>query len=133
MKIENTKAQMRKGVLEFCILSILNNGDAYTSEILSTLKSAEMIVVEGTIYPLLTRLKNTGLLTYRWEESTSGPPRKYYVLTENGGMFLKELDKTWHNLVNSVHQAMLYSIDQVANGTFLTYRGTRLKPKHQLI
>lgn len=104
MKIENTKAQMRKGVLEFCILSILNNGDAYTSEILSSLKSAEMIVVEGTIYPLLTRLKNAGLLTYRWEESTSGPPRKYYVLTENGGMFLKELDKTWNSLINSVNQ-----------------------------
>ncbi|MEN8702953.1 MAG: PadR family transcriptional regulator [Polaribacter sp.] len=104
MKIENTKAQMRKGVLEFCILSVLNNGDAYTSEILSSLKSAEMIVVEGTIYPLLTRLKNAGLLTYRWEESTSGPPRKYYVLTENGSMFLKELDKTWTNLIHSVNQ-----------------------------
>lgn len=104
MKIENTKAQMRKGVLEFCILSILNNGDAYTSEILKTLKSAEMIVVEGTIYPLLTRLKNAGLLTYRWEESTSGPPRKYYVLTENGGLFLKELNKTWSNLISSVNQ-----------------------------
>ena len=104
MKIENAKAQMRKGVLELCILAILKNGDAYTSEILSGLKSAEMIVVEGTIYPLLTRLKNAGLLTYRWEESTSGPPRKYYVLTENGGMFLKELDKTWSNLINSVHQ-----------------------------
>ena len=104
MNIENTKAQMRKGVLEFCILSILKNGDAYTSEILSSLKKAEMIVVEGTIYPLLTRLKNTGLLTYRWEESTSGPPRKYYVLTENGRMFLKELDKTWSNLVAAVNQ-----------------------------
>ena len=104
MKIENTKAQMRKGVLEFCILSILKHGDAYTSEILSTLKGAEMIVVEGTIYPLLTRLKNAGLLTYRWEESTSGPQRKYYVLTENGGMFLKELSKTWSNLVNAVDQ-----------------------------
>jgi len=104
MKIENTKAQMRKGVLEYCILSILKNGDAYTSEILSTLKGAEMIVVEGTIYPLLTRLKNTGLLTYRWEESTSGPPRKYYVLTENGGMFLKELDKNWNKLVQAVNQ-----------------------------
>jgi len=103
MKIENTKAQMRKGVLEFCILSILKNGDAYTSEILSSLKKAEIIVVEGTIYPLLTRLKNTGLLTYRWEESTSGPPRKYYVLTENGGLFLKELSKTWHNLVAAVN------------------------------
>ena len=104
MKLENTKAQMRKGVLEYCILSILQKGDAYTSEILDTLKSVHMIVVEGTIYPLLTRLKNAGLLTYRWEESTSGPPRKYYVLTENGNLFLKELDTTWTNLVNSVNQ-----------------------------
>ena len=104
MRIENTKAQMRKGVLEYCILSILKNGDAYTSEIISTLKGAEMIVVEGTIYPLLTRLKNAGLLTYRWEESTSGPPRKYYVLTENGALFITELDSTWNNLVNAVHQ-----------------------------
>jgi PadR family transcriptional regulator PadR len=103
MNIENTKAQMRKGVLEFCILSILKNGDAYTSEILSSLKKAEMIVVEGTIYPLLTRLKNTGLLTYRWEESTSGPPRKYYVLTETGVLFLKELSATWGNLVAAVN------------------------------
>ena len=104
MNIENTKAQMRKGVLEFCILSILKNGDAYTSEIISTLKSAEMIVVEGTIYPLLTRLKNSGLLSYRWEESTSGPPRKYYVLTESGKLFLKELDTTWSNLKTAVNQ-----------------------------
>lgn len=104
MKIENTKAQMRKGVLEYCILFILKNGDAYTSEILASLKSAEMIVVEGTIYPLLNRLKNAKLLSYRWEESTSGPPRKYYALTEKGTAFLKELDKTWGNLVNAVHK-----------------------------
>ena len=104
MKIENTKAQMRKGVLEYCILSILQHGDAYTSEIISTLKSAEMIVVEGAIYPLLTRLKNSGLLSYRWEESTSGPPRKYYVLTESGKLFLKELDTTWSNLKTAVNQ-----------------------------
>ena len=104
MNIENTKAQMRKGELEYCILSILHVGDAYTSEILSTLKSAEMIVVEGTIYPLLTRLKNAGLLSYRWEESTSGPPRKYYLITENGKMFLRELNKTWLNLINAVNQ-----------------------------
>jgi PadR family transcriptional regulator PadR len=104
MKIENTKAQMRKGVLEYCILSILQHGDAYTSEIISTLKSAEMIVVEGTIYPLLTRLKNSGLLSYRWEESSSGPPRKYYVLSESGQQFLKELDITWNNLMLAVNQ-----------------------------
>jgi len=104
MKIENTKAQMRKGVLEYCILSILQHGDAYTSEIISTLKSAEMIVVEGTIYPLLTRLKNSGLLSYRWEESTFGPTRKYYVLTESGKLFLKELDTTWSNLKTAVNQ-----------------------------
>ncbi len=104
MKIENTKAQMRKGVLEYCILSLLRDNDAYTSEILSQLKEAKMIVVEGTIYPLLTRLKNAGLLTYRWEESTSGPPRKYYELTEKGTDFLKELNSTWRELTTAVDQ-----------------------------
>lgn len=103
MKIENTKAQMRKGVLEFCILSILNDKDAYVAELLSTLKDAKMLVVEGTIYPLLTRLKNAGLLSYRWEESTSGPPRKYYSLTETGKLFLNELNTTWSELQHAVN------------------------------
>jgi PadR family transcriptional regulator PadR len=102
MKIENTKAQMRKGVLEYCILSILKDGEAYTSDILETLKDAKMLVVEGTIYPLLTRLKNAGLLAYRWEESTSGPPRKYYALTETGKLFLNELNSTWSELQQAV-------------------------------
>lgn len=102
MKIENTKAQMRKGVLEYCILSILKDEDAYVAEILNTLKDAKMLVVEGTIYPLLTRLKNAGLLSYRWEESSSGPPRKYYGLTETGKIFLKELNTTWNELQNAV-------------------------------
>ena len=102
MKIENTKAQMRKGVLEYCILSILKDGEAYTSDILVTLKDAKMLVVEGTIYPLLTRLKNAGLLAYRWEESTSGPPRKYYALTETGKLFLTELNTTWSELQQAV-------------------------------
>ena len=103
MKIENTKAQMRKGVLEYCILSILQHGDAYTSEILSELKDAKLLVVEGTVYPLLTRLKNVGLRNYRWEESTSGPPRKYYGLTETGKLFLNELNTTWSELVEAVN------------------------------
>ena len=103
MNIENTKAQMRKGVLEFCILSVLKEKDAYTSEILETLKNAKLLVVEGTIYPLLTRLKNDELLTYRWEESTSGPPRKYYKLTETGQNFLNELNGTWTELSNAVN------------------------------
>ncbi|QFZ55180.1 PadR family transcriptional regulator [Oceanihabitans sp. IOP_32] len=102
MKIENTKAQMRKGVLEFCILSVLKDDDAYVAEILNTLKNAKLLVVEGTIYPLLTRLKNAGLLHYRWEESTSGPPRKYYGLTDKGKLFLKELNTTWNELHNAV-------------------------------
>jgi PadR family transcriptional regulator PadR len=103
MNIENTKAQMRKGVLEYCILSILRDEDKYASEILDTLKDAKMLVVEGTIYPLLTRLKNAGLLSYRWEESTSGPPRKYYGLTETGKVFLKELNTTWDELRTAVN------------------------------
>ncbi len=102
MKIENTKAQMRKGVLEYCILSILKNGEAYPSEIIEKLKEGKLIVVEGTLYPLLTRLKNAGILTYRWEESKSGPPRKYYQLTKVGEEFLKELETTWNELVKAV-------------------------------
>lgn len=104
MDIENAKAQMRKGVLEFCILSVLKRGEAYPSDIISELKKAKLIVVEGTLYPLLTRLKNDGLLNYRWEESTQGPPRKYYRLTETGSVFLGELQKTWGELAHAVEQ-----------------------------
>lgn len=104
MKIENTKAQMRKGVLEYCILGILSKDHAYASDIIERLKSAELIVVEGTLYPLLTRLKNAGLLEYRWEESNAGPPRKYYSLSAQGRAFLFELKRTWENLNNAVEQ-----------------------------
>ena len=104
MKIENVKAQMRKGVLEFCILTILSEGDAYASDIIKELKSAELIVVEGTLYPLLTRHKNAGLLNYRWEESTQGPPRKYYIISDKGKNVLTELDTSWNNLTNSVEK-----------------------------
>jgi PadR family transcriptional regulator PadR len=102
--LENTQAQMRKGVLEFCILSILSHTEVYPSDIIARLKEAKLIVVEGTLYPLLTRLKNAGLLTYRWEESKSGPPRKYYSLTPLGEKFLEELRMTWNELVEAVHQ-----------------------------
>lgn len=102
MKLDNTKAQMKKGVLEFCILSILSNKDCYASEIIVELKGSKLIVVEGTLYPLLTRQKNAGLLSYRWEESTQGPPRKYYTLTELGREFLKELNTSWNELVTAV-------------------------------
>jgi len=102
MSLENTQAQMRKGILEFCILSILEKNEAYPSEILETLKDAKLIVVEGTLYPLLTRLKNMDLLAYRWEESNSGPPRKYYCLTPPGKDFLEELKGTWEELNKAV-------------------------------
>jgi len=101
--IENTKAQMRKGVLEFCILSALSEKELYPTEIIDRMKEARLVVVEGTLYPLLTRLKNMGLLTYRWEESTSGPPRKYYRLTELGVQFLQELKTSWDDLVKAVY------------------------------
>ena len=104
MDIENTKAQMRKGILEYCILSILKKGEAYPSDLLQGLKDAKLIVVEGTLYPILTRLKNEGLLNYRWEESSQGPPRKYYALTQDGKLFLKELSKTWNELSNAVKE-----------------------------
>lgn len=104
MNIENSQAQMRKGILEFCILSILLQGDAYTNDIIQKLKDAKLIVVEGTLYPLLNRLKNEGLLSYRWEESNSGPPRKYYQLTDKGKIFLEALRVTWKELVESVNK-----------------------------
>jgi PadR family transcriptional regulator PadR len=102
MSLENTQAQMRKGILEYCILSILSRGEAYPSEILEALKNEKLLVVEGTLYPLLTRLKNDELLSYRWEESNSGPPRKYYHITASGNAFLNELDKTWTELKDAV-------------------------------
>lgn len=102
MNIENIKAQMRKGILEFCVLSILRHDEAYTSDIIERLKKARLLVVEGTIYPLLNRLKNVEILHYRWEESLSGPPRKYYYLTEKGQKSLKELQSTWEELSRSV-------------------------------
>lgn len=101
--LENTQAQMRKGVLEFCILSILSHEEVYPSDIIARMKQSKLIVVEGTLYPLLTRLKNAGLLTYRWEESKSGPPRKYYSLTPLGEKFLDELRLTWIELVEAVN------------------------------
>ncbi len=104
MSLENTQAQMRKGILEYCILSILEKKEAYPSEILETLKEAKLIVVEGTLYPLLTRLKNMELLSYRWEESLSGPPRKYFTITKMGKAFLEELDNTWLELSLAINK-----------------------------
>ena len=108
MNIDNAKAQMRKGVLEYCILSILAKKDFYTSDIIRALKENDLIVVEGTLYPLLTRQKNAGLLQYRWEESLQGPPRKYYKLTETGKIYLKELDSSWDDLIKSVNSIKNY-------------------------
>lgn len=104
MDIENTKAQMRKGILEYCILSVLSRNSCYASDIIKELKEAEVIVVEGTLYPLLTREKNAGLLSYRWEESPQGPPRKYYELTDQGRSYLSDLDNSWMELVESVNR-----------------------------
>jgi len=102
MKKETTKAQMRKGILEYCILLVLENNPQYVSDILEDLEKSRMIVVEGTLYPVLTRLKNEGFLGYRWEESLQGPPRKYYELTDTGKLFLNELGNVWNELVNAV-------------------------------
>lgn len=99
---ENVRSQMRKGVLEYCILSILNRKEAYASNILEDLKMANMLVVEGTLYPLLIRQKNQGLLSYRWEESPQGPPRKYYVITDKGRQQLAEMDAAWEEMVRSI-------------------------------
>ena len=104
MNIDNTQSQMRKGVLEFCILSIIKQGEAYPSDIIEKMKEAKLDILEGTLYPLLTRLKNAELLTYRWVESSSGPPRKYFSMTEKGETFYRELETTWNVLANAVHQ-----------------------------
>ncbi len=100
--VENIKSQMRKGVLEYCILGLLKRGDYYATTLIADLKEADMIVVEGTLYPLLTRLKNQGLLSYRWEESPQGPPRKYYALTEKGYEALADMDAAWNGVIQSI-------------------------------
>lgn len=103
MNLENAKQQMKKGILEYCALAIISRGEVYASDILEEMKAANLIVVEGTLYPMLTRLKNEGLLTYKWVESKSGPPRKYFQLTEEGSSFMAELKETWSELVQGVN------------------------------
>ena len=117
MIVENTQTQMRKGILEYCILSIISRGEIYASDIISELKSANLLVVEGTLYPLLTRLKNNGLLTYNWQESTSGPPRKYYTLSPAGAEVLKRLDTTWEELSYSVNTSLKDRNNKSSNKT----------------
>jgi PadR family transcriptional regulator PadR len=104
MNIENTQSQMRKGVLEFCILSIIKRAEAYPSDIIEEMKKSNLNILEGTLYPLLTRLKNADLLSYRWVESLAGPPRKYFSLTEKGNLFYRELETTWQELVHAVEK-----------------------------
>jgi len=103
INLENSKAQMRKGTLEFCILLIISRGEVYASDILNELKKADLLVVEGTLYPLLSRLKTLGVLKYTWKESESGPPRKYYQLTEKGTDMLGQLKSTWKDLYTSIN------------------------------
>jgi len=113
MNTENAKAQMRKGILEMCILGIIRSGEAYPSDIIDKLKDAELIIVEGTLYPLLTRLKNAGMLDYNWKESSAGPPRKYYRITPEGESFLNDLTDHWDRLVNAVtHSLKIKSTDE---------------------
>ena len=106
MNIENTQSQMRKGVLEFCILSIIQREEAYPSDIIEEMKKAHLNILEGTLYPRLTRLKNADLLAYRWVESSGGPPRKYFSLTEKGAAFYKELENTWREMSDSVERVI---------------------------
>jgi PadR family transcriptional regulator PadR len=106
MNIENTQSQMRKGVLEFCILSIIQRGEAYPSDIIEEMKKAKLNILEGTLYPLLTRLKNADLLNYRWVESSGGPPRKYFSLTEKGAAFYKDLENTWREMADGVERVI---------------------------
>ena len=102
--LTNIKSQMRKGLLEYCILSIISRDEAYASDILDILKTSQLLVVEGTLYPLLTRMKNEGLLSYRWQESTGGPPRKYYTLTPDGQQLLQQLHQEWQTISTAISQ-----------------------------
>lgn len=104
MKVENTQVQMRKGILEYCVLHIIARGEVYASDMIEELTAAKIMVVEGTLYPLLTRLRKAGLADYKWVESKSGPPRKYYTLTEDGSGFLAKLDNTWDELISSTNK-----------------------------
>lgn len=113
MNIENTQSQMRKGVLEFCILSIIQRGEAYPSDIIEEMKKSNLQLLEGTLYPLLTRLKNADLLNYRWVESSGGPPRKYFSLTEKGSAFYQLLENTWREMADGVERV----INSQAQGT----------------
>lgn len=123
MNIENTQSQMRKGILEFCILSIIRRGEAYPSDIVDEMRAANLQILEGTLYPLLTRLKNAAMLTYRWVESNSGPPRKYFSLTPAGEEFYKELEATWYELANAVN-ALTAKKEDLANAPASTTANT---------
>ena len=124
MNIENTQSQMRKGILEFCILSIIRRGEAYPSDIVEEMKRASLPILEGTLYPLLTRLKNADMLTYRWVESNSGPPRKYFSLTAKGEAFYKELEQTWQELSNGVN-----ALTQKDENVFIEKEEIEAQPK----
>ena len=106
MEAKNTISQMRRGILEFCIVSLLSNQEIYTAELIGRLKAANLIVTDGTLYPLLNRLQKANLLQYRWEESESGPPRKYYSLTETGNHYLTELETAWQDITGSVQSIL---------------------------
>lgn len=123
MIVENTQTQMRKGILEYCILSIISRGEIYASDIIAELNHAKLLVVEGTLYPLLTRLKNNGLLTYNWQESNAGPPRKYYTLSPAGIEVLKRLDITW--------QELSYSVKTSLKGRTLNSTENPINPDHE--
>ncbi len=127
MKIENTKIQMRKGILEFCVLHVISRGEIYVSDLIEELKKAKMVVVEGTLYPLLTRLKNAGMLEYKWIESSSGPPRKYYLLTDEGKKALTELAATWKDLHTSTNKI----ISNTSNTAVKTGEGQEAEMKEE--
>ena len=117
MNLTNTQVQMRKGLLEYCVLHIISRGEVYTSDLIDELTQAQMIVVEGTLYPLLNRLKSSALVSYRWVESDAGPPRKYYSITEEGQVALKSLAATWKGLVQSITQITKNKISSLSKNS----------------
>jgi PadR family transcriptional regulator PadR len=104
MNVNEKFTPIRKGLLEFLILKIIAAERVYVADILQRLRSTEFATQEGTLYPLLSKLRREGLVDYEWRESDAGPPRKYYKLTPAGTALLAELDAYWRNINSTIEQ-----------------------------
>ncbi len=95
---------VRKGLLEYALLKVISSDKVYVADMLKRLQDTEFATQEGTLYPLLSRLRRESLVDYEWRESESGPPRKYYELTRKGAALLADLDAYWKRLTTTINQ-----------------------------